>query len=217
MQGLDSLFQVGRIADLNVTFRILKEVYHVTISTNCDEDGIMKDTKAIERVLSQLEEAVNRLVEKGNEGISAEFTTPPLAAKTFRTEREDRPSTYDPKEIMVRVQNQAPISLEQLLIRAKKSVTERQKDPSRGPDSFEELVAKLYRTFVQDLGEYAGMTKEDFAEWVVANFGGNNTAQADVVVFPAETGRSTIFDTRETQYSQKNWDEMQAGAKVPAP
>jgi len=174
----------------------------------------MNNIKAIERVLSQLEESVNRLVE--DKGISAEFTTPPLDTKTFKAEREDRPSTYDPKQIMVRVQGQSPISLEQLLIRAKKSVAGRQKDPNRGPDSFEELVAKLYRVFVQDLGEYAGMTKEDFAEWIVANFGGNNTAQPDIVVYPAETNRPTLFDTRETQYSQQNWDEIKAGAKEPA-
>ena len=175
----------------------------------------MKNLKAIDSALAKLEEAVARISEE--QTIQAEFNTPQLDSQTFVAEREDRPSTYDINKLTVRVQGQKPITLGQLLQKAKQSMVNRQKDPKLGPDSYEELVASLYKIFLKDMGEYAGMTKEDFAEWLVANFGGNNNHSPDIVIYPDSVNKTPSFDQREIQYSQKNWDEMEAGTTTPAP
>jgi hypothetical protein len=173
----------------------------------------MQNLKALDKALANLEESVNRIVEE--QTIQAEFNTPQIDSPTFVAEREDRPSTYDVNKLTVRVQGQKPITLGQLLQKAKQSMANRQKDPQLGPDSYEELVASLYKIFLKDMGEYAGMTKEDFAEWLVANFGGNNNNSPDVVIYPDSVGKTPNFDQRETQYSQRNWDEMNAGVPQP--
>jgi len=174
----------------------------------------MQNLKILDNILAKLEESVDRIIEE--QAIEAEFNTPKIDTPTFVIEREDRPSTYDPKKLFVRVQGRSPITVDQLFQKARQSYENRQKDPRLGPDTYEELVVNLYKIFLKDMDEYPGMSKEDFAEWLLVNFGGNNNKSPDIVIYPDSTSRAPTFDQREIQYSQRNWEEMEAGLKQPA-